>query len=243
MKLQGNRVILFSGIIFFILFSTFLVTGCSENAEKKNPEIAKINFPESFTFFDLGSNTILSETVINKLSKQLGSYAVEKKGTLDISLSNKIFFKKTFPNLYNLNMKLNDEKGARVEHNITNLIFRYPQNEYTPFDSIKLVFSNYTKKPLLFSVTSKKKEGDIADILKQKYGEPLMVNWDDGESMSLAWEINNDFLIFSAISRGGSFKYTIMIYFANNIKHLLTIEENAIKRKEDERKKAGQTAF
>ena len=140
MKLQENRIILFSAIPFFILFSIFLITGCSENADQKKPEIAKTNFPESFTFFDLGSNTILSETVIYELSKQIGSYAVEKKGTLDISLSDKIFFKKTFPNLYNLNMELNDEKGARVEHNITNLIFRYPQNEYTPFDSIKLVF-------------------------------------------------------------------------------------------------------
>ena len=89
-------------------------------------------------------------------------------------------------------------------------------------------FSNYTNKPLLFSITSKKKEGDITDILDKKYGKPLITEWDDGKSKSLAWEINNDFLIFSAISRGGTFKYSIMIYFVNNIKHLLKTEDIAI---------------
>lgn len=243
MKLSDNSNILFSAIVFVVLFPILFVFGCSDNTSPKKPEIAKIIFPESFTFFDLGSNTELSGKVINKLSKQLGSYAVEKISTLDLSLRDKIFFNNNFPNLYELNLKLNDETGERVEHNITNLIFRYPQNENTPFDNIKLVFSNYTNKPLLFSVTSRKKEGDIAGILREKYGEPLLIKWGDGKSMSLVWGKNNDFVIFSAMSEGGNFKYSIMIYFVNNIEYLLKVEQNEIKKKEEERKKAGQTAF
>ncbi len=200
-------------------------------------------FPESFTFFDLGSNTELSEKVVIKLSKELGSYAVEKISTLDLSLRDKILFNSNFPKLYELNRKLNDETGARVEHNITNLIFRYPQNENTPFENIKLVFSNNTNKPLFFSVASKKKGADLTDFLRGKYGEPTFIKWNDNKSTSLFWEKNNDFLIFSAISEGGAFKYSIMIYFVNNIEYLLKTEQNEIKKKEEERKKAGQTAF
>ncbi|WP_435550077.1 hypothetical protein [Desulfobacterium sp. N47] len=234
---------MFSAIIFFILFSMILISGCNDNTSQKKPEIAKIVFPESFTFFDLGSNAVLSEVVINRLSKQLGSYAVEKMTTLDLSLRDKLFFNNNFPGLYELNRKLNDETGARVEHNITNLIFRYPENQNTPFDNVKLIFSNHTNKPLLFSVTSRKKGGDILNVLKEKYGEPLMVKWNDGKSTSWAWEKNSDFLIFSAIPEGGNFEYGIMIYFVNNIKYLLEIEQNAVEKKEAERKKAGQTAF
>ncbi|MBA3035232.1 MAG: hypothetical protein FP814_01935 [Desulfobacterium sp.] len=243
MKLSDNRKIIFSAIIIFMLFSILFLFSCSDNTTQKKPEFAKLNFPESFTFFELGSNTVLSEMMIKKLSEQLGSSAVEKMGTLDLSLRDKIFFNQNFPKLYELNMKLNDETGARVEHNITNLIFRYPENANTPFDNIKLVFSNHTNKPLLFSITSRKKEGDIVDILKDKYGAPLLIKWNDGKSASSAWEINNDFLIFSAISAGGNFKYSIMIYFVNNIEYLLKTEQKAIEKKAAERKKAGQTAF
>ena len=59
----------------------------------------------------------------------------------------------------------------------------------------------------------------------------------------MVWEKNRDFLIFSRISERGSFKYSIMIYFVNNIENLLQIEQDEIRKREEERKKAGKTAF
>ena len=243
MQLSKNKKILYTAIILLALLSILFVFDEIDNNSHKKPEDVKALYPESFTFFDLGSNTEFSDEIIKTLSGQLGSYAVEKMTTLDLIIRDKVFFNKNFPKLFGLNYKLNDETGARIEHNITNLVFRYPQKENTPFDNVKLVFSNYSKKPLLFSITSRKKESDIADTIKEKYGEPVLISWDDGKSKSMLWEKSGDYLVFSKISERGAFKYSIMIYFVNNMENLLRIEQNEVEKREEERKKAGKTAF
>lgn len=230
-------------ILLVVCLSVFFACGEPGNNSKNKTFDAQILYPESFTFFDLGSNTKLSDDLLKNLSGQLGSYSIEKMTILDLIIHNKTVFANYFKNLFELHRKLNDEKGARIEHNITNLTFRYLQNETTPFEYVKLTFSNYSNKPLLFSITSRKKEAYIVDTLKEKYGEPSSINWEDGKSLSLLWEKNRDFLIFSKISDRGSFKYNIMIYFVNNIENLLQIEQDEIRKREEERKKAGKTAF
>ncbi len=239
----NKKSVAFAIILMAVCSSVFFA--CSEpgNNSKKKPTGTESLYPESFTFFDLGSNTKISDDLQKNLSGQLGSYSVEKMTILDLVIHNKAIFGKHFPNLFELHRKLNDEKGARIEHNITNLTFRYLQNENTPFEYVKLTFSNYSNKPLLFSITSRKKESYIVDTLKKKYGEPAVINWEDGKSLSMLWEKNKDFLIFSRISERGSFKYNIMIYFVNNLENLLQIEQDEIKKREEERKKAGKTAF
>lgn len=243
MHLSNNKKLLYTAIILLALLSILFVIDEIDDSRHKKPDDVRASYPESFTFFDLGSNTELSDETANRLSGELGSYAVEKMTTLDLVIRDRIFLNKFFPKLYELNYKLNDEAGARIEHNITNLVFRYPQKENTPFDNVKLVFSNYSKKPLLFSITSRKKEADIRDTLKEKYGEPVLINWDDGKSVSLLWEKSRDYLVFSKISERGDFKYSIMIYFVNNMENLLKIELEEVKKREEERKKAGKTAF
>jgi len=243
MPLSNKKRAVFAIIFLVVCFSVFFA--CSEpgNNSKKKPQGTELLYPESFTFFDSGSNTRLSDDLQKTLSGKLGSYSIEKMTVLDLVIHNRTIFANHFPNLFELHRKLNDEKGARIEHNITNLTFRYLQNENTPFEYVKLTFSNYSNKPLLFAITSKKKEAYIVDILKEKYGEPAQINWKDGKSLSLLWEKNRDFLVFSKISERGSFKYNIMIYFINNLENLLQIEQDEIKKREEERKKAGKTAF
>jgi len=243
MQLSNNKKILYMAIILLALLSILFVVDKIDNNSHKKPEDVKALYPESFTFFDMGSNTELSDEIIKTLSGQIGSYAVEKMMTIDLIIRDRVFFNKNFPKLFGLHYKLNDEAGARIEHNISNLVFRYPHKESTPFDNVKLIFSNYSKKPLLFSITSRKKESDITDTLKEKYGEPVLINWDDRKSISLLWEKSGDYLVFSKISERGAFKYSIMIYFVNNMEHLLKIEENEVNKREEERKRAGKTAF
>ena len=243
MLLSNKKIAAFAIILLVVCLSVLFACGEPGNNSKNKPLDAQILYPESFTFFDLGSNTRLSDDLQKTLSGQLGSYSIEKLTGLDLVIHNKAIFGNLFPNLFELHRKLNDEKGARIEHNITNLTFRYLQNENTPFEYVKLTFSNYSNKPLLFSITSRKKEAYIVDTLKEKYGEPSSINWEDGKSLSLLWEKNRDYLIFSKISDRGSFKYNIMIYFVNNIENLLQIEQDEIRKKEEERKKAGKTAF
>jgi hypothetical protein len=243
MQLSNKKIAAFAIILLVVCLSAFFVFRKSGNNDQKKTMDAKALYPESFTFFDLGSNTRLSDDLLKNLSGQLGSYSIEKMTILDLVIHNKTIFASHFPNLFELHRKLNDEKGARIEHNISNLTFRYLQNENTPFEYVKLIFSNYSNNPLLFSITSRRKEAYIADTLKEKYGEPATKNWEDGKSLSMVWEKNRDFLIFSRISERGSFKYSIMIYFVNNIENLLQIEQDEIKEREEARKKAGKTAF
>ena len=172
MPLSNKKIAVFAIILLVGCFSVFFACGEPGNNSKNKSLDAEILYPESFTFFDLGSNTKLSDDLHKNLSGQLGSYSVEKMTILDLVIHNKAIFGKHFPNLFELHGKLNDEKGARIEHNITNLTFRYLQNENTPFEYVKLTFSNYSNKPLLFSITSRKKEAYIVDTLKEKYGEP-----------------------------------------------------------------------
>jgi len=239
----SKKAAVFANIFMFVCLSVFFACGESENAGKKKPAGSELLYPESFTFFDLGSNTILSDDLRKTLSGQLGSHSIEKMTVLDLTIHNSSVFSRHFPILSEFHRKLNDEKGARIEHNITNLTFRYLQTEKTPFEYIRLTFSNYSEKPLLFTITSRKKEAYIADILKEKYGDPVAINWEDGKSTSLVWEKNRDFLVFSRISERGGYKYNIMIYFVNNLENLLKIEQDEIKKREEERKKAGKTAF
>ena len=243
MPLANKKIAAFAIILLVVCLSVFFAFRELGNNNQKKPLGEKALYPESFTFFDLGSNTKLSDDLLKNLSGQLGAYSIEKMTILDLAIHNKTIFGNHFSNLYELHRKLNDEKGARIEHNITNLTFRYLQNENTPFEYVKLIFSNYSNKPLLFSITSRKKEAYIVDTLKEKYGEPQSINWEDGKSLSLLWGKNRDFLIFSQISERGSFKYSIMIYFVNNIENLLQIEQDEIKKREEERKKAGKNAF
>ncbi|RPH52326.1 MAG: hypothetical protein EHM85_03150 [Desulfobacteraceae bacterium] len=243
MEMSKSKKFLYTAIILLALLSVLFVFDEIDNNRHKKPEDLKALYPESFTFFDLGANAELSDGITKRLSGELGSYAVEKMTTLDLIIRDRVFFNKYFPKLFELHYKFNDETGARIEHNITNLVFRYPQKENTAFDNVKLVFSNYSKKPLLFSIISRKREADITDTLKDKYGEPAVINWDDAKSLSLLWEKSGDYLVFSKISERGAFKYSIMIYFVNNMENLLRIEQNESKKNEEERKKAGKTAF
>jgi hypothetical protein len=243
MNITNKYKLIYAAIGLAVVISVFFIFDEIDDNGDKKTEYLKSTHGESFTFFDLGADTELSDESAERLSGELGSYAVEKMTTLDLIIRDKIFFNKNFPKLFDLNYKLNDETGERIEHNITNLVFRYPPKEKTPFDNVKLVFSNYSMKPLLFIVSSRKKEADIADVLKSKYGEPVSINWDDGKSLSFLWEKKGDYLVFSRIWERGGFKYSIMIYFVNNMENLLIKEQDEIKKREEDRKKAGKTAF
>ena len=79
---------------------------------------------DSFTFFDLGSHTVFTEAVREKLSGRLGSDAIGNWTTIDLELSHKDLLREHFPILDDLNRNLNNAAGARVEHNTIQLTYR-----------------------------------------------------------------------------------------------------------------------
>ena len=126
---------------------------------------------EGFTFFDIGADSIYNKSMRDRLDDKLGTSVVETRGLIDLTIKYQKFFEKSFPQLYRLHLQLNDTSGARVEHNIIKLTFRYAQRQNSPFYYVELIFSEYTRNPVFFRIKTKKEGADIVDTIKTKYGK------------------------------------------------------------------------
>ena len=143
-----------------------------------------------------------------------------------------------------LNRKINYPPGERVEHNTVKLMYRYAQRENAPFDYVELVFSEYTKTPLLFKINFKIDETGIVETLKTKYGPPQVIDWKEENGKSMVWRKNLDLLLVSLVpDQFGHHEYQIVIYFMRNLKQLIEIEKIELKKREQQRAKSGERAF
>ena len=238
-KFQISLLIL--SLIILALIAVFATCDKKSNIYEKYGADTE---PEGFTFLNLGENTEFSAEVRDNLRRQLGSDAIEKRTLLDLSINYKGFLKKHFPSLYELNQKLNSPVGERIEHNTIKLTYRYARKKKVPFEYVELVFSNYTKKPLLFYIKSKKEGAGIVDVITKKYGEAKTIVWEMEKGRSLYWTKNRSTLIISIKDdRFGNPEYHTTIYYVPSMENLIQRERIEAKKKEEEIKKTGKTAF
>jgi len=100
---------------------------------------------------------LLWETSVKEsLNKTLGDDAIERRNILDLKINYEGFLKEYFADFDNLNKKLNSPLGERVEHNTVKLMYRYMQNKTVSFDYVELVYSEYTRRPVLIKIHLKK---------------------------------------------------------------------------------------
>ena len=178
------------------------------------------------------------------MEEKLGSDVLETKSTIDLTTNSRGFLKSYLPEIYRLNMKLNDETGARVEHNIIKLTYRYALKKNTPFFYVELVFSNASKRPLYFKINAKKEAAGIINEIREKYGEPQTIELPGAKGTVFQWQRDNDvFVISKKKDRLGDPEFHLMIYFVENIKDLVRLEERERKKREEVRKKAVRKAF
>lgn len=238
-KIQISLLIL--SLIIVVLIVVFATCGKkSSNDAKYKPD----KEPEGFTFLELGENTEFSDAVRDSLGKQLGSDAIEKRTPLDLSINYNGFLKRYLPSIYDLNQELNSSVGERIEHNIIKLTYRYARKKGVPFEYVELVFSSYTKKPLVFYIKAKKEGAGIVDVITKKYGEAQTINWEMEEGKSLLWTKNKSVLIISIKDdRFGDPEYYTTIYYVPSLENLLLRERQEAQLREEEIKKTGKTAF
>ena len=237
-KLQNKTI-----CIYTLIGILSISISCGDNRESVETEPATVK-SESFTFFELGTNTKLTEQIREDLGKKLGRDAIEGRGILDLDTNYAGFITKYLPKINELNQKLNFPPGERVEHNILKLMYRYARKENTPFDYVALVFSEYTRTPLLFKINFKIDETGIVETLKTKYGSPQIIEWKEENGKSMVWRKNLDVLLVSLVpDQFGRHGYQIVIYFVQNLKELIDIEKNEAKREEQQRATSGKTAF
>jgi len=228
--------------LIIVLIPVFL--SCSDSQQQDESTAPAAVMPESFTFFDLGINSRLNKKVRQELGDKLGRDAIERRSILDLEINYKGFLNQHFPGLSELNRSLNFPPGERVEHNTVKLMYRYAQKKNVPFDYVELVFSNYTKQPILFRINFREDEAGIIKTLESKYGQPQAVSWKEENGNSMYWMRNSDFLIVSLVpDQFGNPTYQIVIYFVKNLEQLIAAEKAERKEKSLERTQSGEKAF
>jgi len=229
-------------IAFTIWFLPALIS-CSDSREPAE-EAPLAGGTESFTFFDVGRTTRFSDQLRDELEEKLGRDAIEHRDVLDLEINYQGFIKKYFPSLDDLNQQLNFPPRERVEHNTVKLMYRYALKRNVPFNYVELVFSDYTKTPIIFKIHFKKDEANIIDTLKKKYGNPKIIDWKENNGRSMYWEKNADYLIASLVpDQFGHHEYQINIYYVENLKQLIETERIENEKKEQKRVKTGGKAF
>jgi hypothetical protein len=236
-----NKTISYCIGFTFLSLSFFISCNDKQEPTQISPKTVKT---ESFTFFDLGNNTNLNKNNRKALKKKLGRDAIERRSILDLEINYRGFLKKYFSDLNELNQQLNFPPGERVEHNTIKLMYRYALKENVPFEYVELVFSGYTRKPILFRIYFRKDEANIIETLKTKYGQPEVIDWQEENGKSLYWKKNADYLIVSLVpDQFGVQEYQIIIYYVDNLRELIETEEIERETKEKERKRSGKRAF
>ena len=221
----------------------FHSVSCGDKQKTEPPQPAP-EHSDSFTFFDIGKNTIISGKVRERLNKILGDDSIEPRNTIDLEINYEGFLKEYFADLDELNKKLNSPLGERVEHNTVKLMYRYMQNKNVSFEYVELVYSEYTRRPVLIKIHFKKDALNTIEILKEKYGAPESINWGGETSTSLYWKKSNDLMILSFVPvHFGKPKCQIIIYFKNALERLLEDEQKEKEKTRRERTKSGKTAF
>jgi hypothetical protein len=212
--------------------------------ERLPPVLPDESRKDGFTFFNLGADSVYSNRVREALENILGAGVLESPGIIDLPAEDKGFLKDHFPEIYRLHLQLLDPEGARIEHDITRLTFRYALKRNTPFYFVELVFSNHSGNPLFFRIRAKKEAFGIVDEIGAKYGEPMKIANTGDNLPAYFWQRENElFLISERKDRFGQPEFHFMIYFMENLQELIAIEEKDRFAQEEKRQKAARRAF
>ncbi|SLM30047.1 conserved exported hypothetical protein [Desulfamplus magnetovallimortis] len=216
-----------TALIIPVLMLCLVVSSCSEDGLL--PESAEKNYPETFSFMDVGINTLYSIRLRHRLGSILDDDSIQKNNTIDLSINSKTFINDYFPDFNDINLKLNTPVRERVEHKTIKLMYRYAKNKGLAFNYVEFLFSEYTLTPLLIRVHFKQDNLGIREALEKKYGAPSKLNWDKNQPMATAlyWEKNHDLMILSTIpDHLGRLTYEINIYFTKRLKDLIETESS-----------------
>ena len=211
-----------------------------ESDAKKNDGASSM----SFTFFDIGSNTQYSDATRRSLKKKLGNDAISHRNMIKLEMNYPGFLRQYFPELDELDRRLNSSIGERVDHYTTRLMYRYARKRKVPFDYVEILFSNYSKHPVLIDIQFKEDAHGTVDRLKTKYGPSREIRWDKDSGKTLVWKKNQDYLLVSIVpDQFGVLEHRITIYFGDNLLDLIETEQTRQLRSSEAQSKSGQSAF
>jgi hypothetical protein len=232
-----------SAAIIFLAFCALFLLSCGEDSDPR-PHGPSLGKTEGFTFFDLTAESRLTSELRKNLEKKLGSDAITRKSPLDLMIAPEPFAREHFPEIDDLNQRLNYSPRERIEHNVTKLMYRYPVKKQQPFSFVELIFSNYTDKPLVFHTSAKQEGATVIQTLEDKYGAPRVSEWDKGRQRALYWRKEGELMVVYALrDRFGNPEYQVQLLFLDAIEELLRTEEKEREAREEKKKEAVRDAF
>jgi hypothetical protein len=199
---------------------------------------------DSFTFFDVGRNSLYSERIRDELAEKLGNDAIEHRSIIDLAVNSKALLRTHLPELDAINRQLNTPPGERVDHDVIRLMYRYARKKNAPFDSVELVFDGQSRRPIVFRMRFKVDEAGMVESLRSKYGPPDIIHEGAESGRSLVWRKERDALVVSLIpDQFGEPVHYITLYFTENLEVLVASEQAAKERKAKEKARSGKSAF
>ncbi|MFK5951510.1 MAG: hypothetical protein QM498_00515 [Desulfobacterium sp.] len=189
-------------------------------------------------------NTPFSHALRKSLYDILGDDAISTSNTIDLQINTDGFLSRYYPKLQGLNDSLNTPAGERVEHDTTKLTYRYVVKKNLPFDYVELLFSHYSRMPMVIRVFFEKDRLDVLSSLKNKYGAPKEISWKQKHGKSLCWEKNGDILFYSYVpNQFGIPEYQVTIYFTRHLEAMLEREQGKKNELKTESASSGKTVF
>ena len=223
-----------------LLFSLWAFACSSE----EKIETQQQKSPGGFTFFDVHHDTIYTDSLRDRLVDTLSSDAVEYRSVIDLEVVYEGFLQQFFPRIEQLNQRLNNPPGERVEYPTIKLMYRWAARKNLPFSYIELLFSQDTRKPLYVKIESISDISDIVASLSEKYGQPTTAQLEERRGELRYWEKNRDvFLVARLLRRNERPLYRMMIYYADNLEEFIRLQEKMRQEKEEKQKREGRSAF
>jgi hypothetical protein len=214
---QKYRIIFFF-ILICLIGTAFLLIFLNQS-NIRLPRNAEQKKSESFTFFSVGENTILTKSKLRELSKILGQHRLENLTPVYMDFVHRGWLASRFPDLkeagyfFNKNRLINPISGRTLK-----LDYRYAHHYNVPFSDIRFVFCDYTKKPLFLNLRLSGDGKGIVNTLKESYGDPQMIEDQRLFQPSYFWEDSKALLVTAILAnRYGKAETHIIIVYKENL--------------------------
>ena len=236
-------VILAAGALVVVIASIIAVTGSRRDLQVAAP--AGTDAPAGgFSFFNVDRTTVLTHDLRETLAETLGSDAIARSTTIDLTVVSREFLRDHLPEIAVLQRGFNPPLGERREHETTRLTYRWAERHQMPFRHIELLFSNRTGRPLYFVIQPTEAFSDSVATLTAKYGPPRKIAVDSLAEPARIWEQDGDILVATTIvRRNGRLSQELHMYFVDNLTRLLESEIESRRRERQDTRDAGERAF
>lgn len=208
------------------LLLVVVLAGCGGEKQESDAEGGTGNGNESFTFFDIGATSKYSDATRRSLESKLGNDAISHRNMIKLEINGAGLLKRHFPELDDLNRRLNSRIGDRIDHDTVKLMYRYARKRDVPFDFVEIQFSDHSGHPLTIDIRFGEDRLGTIRRLREKYGPPNQLEAEQQSGKILFWRKGPDYLLVNMKpDQFGDVEHRIVIYFTENLRDLIRAEQ------------------